>query len=149
LIGIHHIHVTLEVVKIAILSGLDLLILPSYTSHALQPLDASCFKPFKVAIRGFRDNWTLNHRGQSPPKEELTTWILFALKRTLTEVNICKGFKATGIYTLNIEAIDGKFSPSVNFQSKGGKGCSRKVAEGGCSSPIDSGGLQRWQVEEV
>jgi len=46
--------------------------------------------------------------------------------------------------------MDGKFGPSFNFQSEGGKRCSRKVVlQGGCSSPIDNGGLQRWQVEEV
>jgi len=38
-------HVTLEVIKLA-MEGLVLLIFPSHTSHTLQPLDISCFKPF-------------------------------------------------------------------------------------------------------
>ncbi len=29
--------------------------LPSHTSHALQPLDVSCFKPFKTTFRKVRD----------------------------------------------------------------------------------------------
>jgi hypothetical protein len=38
-------HVTTNVVKTTQSVGLDLLTLPSYTMHALQPLDVSCFNP--------------------------------------------------------------------------------------------------------
>jgi hypothetical protein len=43
----HNSHVTLEVVQEAKSAGLDLLMLPSHTTHALQPLDVAVFKPFK------------------------------------------------------------------------------------------------------
>jgi hypothetical protein len=43
----HNSHVTLDVVLEGKRVGLDFLILPFYTSHALQPLDVSVFKPFK------------------------------------------------------------------------------------------------------
>ena len=55
----HNSHVTLEVVKISMESGLDIVSLPSHTSHALQPLDIACFKPFKTAFRQIRDAWCL------------------------------------------------------------------------------------------
>jgi hypothetical protein len=42
----HNSHVTLEVVSVAMTSELDIVSLPSHTSHALQPLDVSCFKSF-------------------------------------------------------------------------------------------------------
>ena len=44
----HNSHVTLEVMKIAMQSRLDIISLPSHTSHALQPLDLACFAPFKT-----------------------------------------------------------------------------------------------------
>ena len=44
-------HVTLEVMKIAMQSGLDIISLPSHTNHALQPLDLACFAPVKSAFR--------------------------------------------------------------------------------------------------
>jgi hypothetical protein len=47
----HISHVSVEVVQEARRAGLDLLTLPSYTSHALQPLDVSIFKPFKQFFR--------------------------------------------------------------------------------------------------
>ena len=50
----HGSHVTMDV-KIARSVGLDLLTLPSHTSHAMQPLDISYFKPFKQAFRLLQD----------------------------------------------------------------------------------------------
>jgi hypothetical protein len=71
----HGSHVTLEVVYKAMQIGLDLLTLPSHTSHRLQPLDVSVFRPFKCAcrarFRGYRDAWTLHHRGHPTQKEVL------------------------------------------------------------------------------
>ena len=47
----HNSHNMLEVMKIAMQLGLDIISLPSHTSHALQPLDLACFAPFKSAFR--------------------------------------------------------------------------------------------------
>jgi hypothetical protein len=61
-------HVTLEVVMEAKRVGLDLLTLPSHTSHALQPLDVSVFKPFKQHFREYRDFWTSRNLDQRATK---------------------------------------------------------------------------------
>jgi hypothetical protein len=55
----HNSHVTLDVVYKAKANGLDLLTLPSHTSHRLQPLDCSVFRPFKCAFCAYKDAWTL------------------------------------------------------------------------------------------
>ena len=55
----HNSHVMLKVMKIAMHSGLDIISLPSHTSHALQPLYLVCFAPFKTTFRKHRDSWTL------------------------------------------------------------------------------------------
>jgi hypothetical protein len=67
----HRLHVTLNVVHKAKLIGLDILTLPSYTSHYLQSLDISVFHPFKCAFRTYRDAWTLRHKGKLAMKEDL------------------------------------------------------------------------------
>jgi hypothetical protein len=36
--------------------GLNMVTLPTRTSHVLQPLDVSCFKPFKTTFRKERNN---------------------------------------------------------------------------------------------
>lgn len=51
----HNSHVTLEVVKEAREARLDLLTLPSHTSHALQPLDVIVFKPFKIHFKEYKN----------------------------------------------------------------------------------------------
>ena len=51
----HNSHLSLEVLEKAKANGIDMISLPSHTSHELQPLDKACFKPFKVAFRAYRD----------------------------------------------------------------------------------------------
>ena len=51
----HNSYVTLEVVKISMEARLDIVSLPSHTSHVLQPLDVVCFAPFKTTFRKYRD----------------------------------------------------------------------------------------------
>jgi hypothetical protein len=67
----HRSHVTVDVVKTARSVGLDLLTLPYHTSHALQPLDVACFKPFKQAFRLLRDVWTLQNKSKGASKDVL------------------------------------------------------------------------------
>jgi hypothetical protein len=43
----HNSHITLNILHEVRSAGLDLVTLPSHTSHALQPLGVSIFKPFK------------------------------------------------------------------------------------------------------
>ena len=89
----HNSHVTLESKHLAMNSGLDIISLPSQTSHALQPLDVSCFKPFKTA---FRDSWTLLNKGKKVEKTDLCEWTSQALEKSLTAKNIKSGFKRLG-----------------------------------------------------
>jgi hypothetical protein len=47
--------VTLEAIEQVQEFGLDMITLPSHTSHALQLLNVACFKPFKTTFRNERD----------------------------------------------------------------------------------------------
>jgi hypothetical protein len=51
----HGNHVTLEAIEHAKDIELDMITLPSHTSHALQPLDVYCFKPFKTTFKKVGD----------------------------------------------------------------------------------------------
>jgi hypothetical protein len=51
----HGLHVTLKALKQAMAFGFDMITLPSHTSHALQPLVVSCFKPFKTTLNKEKD----------------------------------------------------------------------------------------------
>ena len=94
----HHSHVTLEVVKISMESGIDIVSLPCHTSYTLQLLDVACFKPFKTAFRKIRDKWSLRSKTKLVDKQTLCEWTSQSLKATLTPKNIiaCSGQLAFG-----------------------------------------------------
>lgn len=47
----HASYVSIDIVQEVHWQGIDLIILPLHTSHAIQPLNVSLFKPFKVAFK--------------------------------------------------------------------------------------------------
>ncbi len=51
----HGSHFTLQIMKYAQEFRLDMITLPSHTSHALQTLNVFCFKPFKISFRKVRN----------------------------------------------------------------------------------------------
>ena len=97
--------------------GLDLLTLPSHTSHALQPLDYSIFKPFKTNFRIYRDYWSKQNVTEVACKETLAHWVFLALRKALTERNIVSGFRATSIFPLDRGAAMHLMKPSAIYQT--------------------------------
>jgi hypothetical protein len=75
----HCSHVILDVVQEARVVGLNLRTVPSHTSHALQPLDMSVFKPFKTFLREYRDFWTSRNFNQVVTKQILAHWVSLGL----------------------------------------------------------------------
>ena len=113
----HNSHVTLEVVRTAMESGLDIISLPSHTSHALQPLDVACFAPFKTTFRKQRDVWTVLHKNSKVGKQDPCEWTSKALHLALTEKNIKLGFRRTDIWPLDRDAAKGSMGPAAGFQT--------------------------------
>ena len=114
----HKSHITLEVLELAKNNGIDMVSLPSHSSHELQPLDKACFKPFKVAFRAYRDIWNLQNHGKKCETEDLAQWASLAFKKALTTKNIDSGFRVTGIWPLNPLAMQHRTGPSEPFQAE-------------------------------
>jgi len=104
----HGSHVTLETIEQDKEFGLDMITLPSHTSHAFQPMDVACFKPFKNDFRKERDATMVKRNYTKPNKITLTGWVDKALDLTLTRNNIMSRFKSTRIWPLNPRAMDSK-----------------------------------------
>jgi hypothetical protein len=64
----HGSHVTLKALEQEMAFGLYMITLPSHTSHALQPLDVLCFKPFKITFKKERDATMARIKYQEPNK---------------------------------------------------------------------------------
>lgn len=111
----HKSHCTLDVVQEARAAGLDILTLPAHTSHALQPLDVSVFKPFKQHFRAYRDFWTSRNMSEPATKSTLSQWVSLGLRKALTSENIRSGFRGTGIFPLNPAAMNSHLAPSEIF----------------------------------
>ena len=93
----HNSHMMLEVVKISMELGLDIVSLPSHTSHTLQSPDVACFKPFKTTFRKITNAWLLTNKNRPMGKQTLCEWTSKALQRALTPSNIRARFRRTGI----------------------------------------------------
>jgi hypothetical protein len=70
----HGSHVALEAIEQAKTFGLDMVTLPSYTSHALQPLHITCFKPFRIVFKKERDTTMINRNYIELNKLVLARW---------------------------------------------------------------------------
>ena len=134
----HNSHVTLEVVKIFMELGLDIVSLPSHTSHALQPLDIACFKPFKTAFRQIRDVWCLRNKDLPVGKQTLCEWTSTALKHALTASNIRAGFRRASIWPLDRKAAKTSMASSTGFK-EGSAVVQSSAVTGGTSQ--SSGGM--------
>ena len=122
--------------------------LPSHTSHELQPLDKACFKPFKVALRAYRDVWNLKNEGAKCLKEDLAQWASLAFQKGLTKKNIGSGFRATGIWSFNPQAIIGRTRPSEAFRPHFSKEEERKrILEEGLPM-VNNGGTHYYGSQE-
>jgi hypothetical protein len=111
----HGSHVTLEVIEQAQEFGLDMITLPSHTSHALQPLDMACFKPFKTNLKKERDITMVRRNYIEPYKITLVRWVDKTLNLALTKQNYMSRFKGTEIWPLNPRAMDSKTNLNILY----------------------------------
>jgi len=57
-----------------------MIIMPSHTSHTLQPLDESCFKPFKITFKKVKDATMFRNNRMELNKITLAKWVDQALE---------------------------------------------------------------------
>jgi len=107
----HANHVTLEATKHAQEFGLDMITLPSHTSHVLQPSYAFCFQPFKTTFKKFRDATLFKSNPIEPNKIIIIKWVNQAIDECFTNKNIKVEFQATCIWLFNFKAMDNKTQP--------------------------------------
>ena len=120
--------------KIAMQSRLDIVSLPSHTSHALQPLDLVCFAPFKIAFRKQRDTWTLVINNKNIGKQELCQWTSKALQSAFISKKIKVGFSKAGIWPLDCHVARQAKRPSAGFKEGGECERGRLFAKSGAVS---------------
>lgn len=106
----HASHTSYSVVDLCDSLDIELVLLPPHTSHALQPLDVSLFKPLKSYYHQQATSWQHAHPNQGITKVAFGGIFKQAWNQAATVGNAIKGFEKTGIFPLNANAIpDHKF----------------------------------------
>ena len=94
-------------------NNIQVMAIPPHCSHIVQPLDNCPFSSFKRSWEKHLDNWNFNRLGGVLNKENFFTVFNRAFYSSMSEGNIRAGFKNTGIYPVNFEAIPNrKMAPS-------------------------------------
>ncbi|KAK7139236.1 hypothetical protein R3I93_016388 [Phoxinus phoxinus] len=102
----HETHMSKDVVDLCRGNGVEVVCLPSHTTHALQPLDVSLFGPLKEAFTKLATNMGLVRGDLVLGKKHFSSIIKFAYPKAATVENIKKGFRLTGLFPLNRHALE-------------------------------------------
>ena len=90
-----------------------MLTIPPHTSHYLQPLDRTCYGPFKTAFGVAMDGWMRSHPGRIVTIYDVPSLVAEAQLYSLTIRNIQNGFRVSGIYPYNRNVFtDEDFAPA-------------------------------------
>lgn len=101
----HASHVSYSVVDLCDSLDIELVLLPPHTSHALQPLDVSFFKPLKCYYNQQATAWQHSHPNMGISKVSFGGILKAAWNQAATVGNACSGFEKTGIYPLNANSV--------------------------------------------
>lgn len=93
----HSSHTSIGLVEKAIQAGVVILKLPAHTSHLLQPMDLSVFKPLKQQYDEAIIKWQRKNYGKKLPKSVFST-IISQVWKELSEEVIKNGFRKAGIF---------------------------------------------------
>ncbi|KAJ2937617.1 hypothetical protein O0L34_g17873 [Tuta absoluta] len=91
----------LEALSLARDKGVILLQLPGHTTHRLQPLDVSFFKPMSTYYTQAIESWMRANPGSAVTQYQVSRLINEAYERAATIGNVANGFRATGIWPVN------------------------------------------------
>ena len=86
-------------------SGLILLSLPPHTSHQLQPLDRTFFKPLKSTFNAACQSLMRSYLGRCITVENFGEPFKTAYLKSATLENAINGFKCTGIHPYNAQIL--------------------------------------------
>jgi hypothetical protein len=99
-------HLSLSVIQACENNNIEFVFFPPNSTHLMQPLDVSCFRPVKLEWRKVLKAWKRRNKG--PVRKDIFPSLL---KTTLQNIeasnseNIKSGFRATGIYPFDPDQV--------------------------------------------
>ena len=107
----HSSHFEPGALHLAAENGVIIFCLPPNTTHLTQPLDKGCFGPLKVYWKEECQTYLSKNPGKVVTRYQFSEILAKAWAKVMTMKNIIGGFKTTGVYPMNREAIIPKSSP--------------------------------------
>jgi hypothetical protein len=102
----HSSHLTLTLSKFCKEKQIILVALLPNATHLLQPLDVAFFHPLKISWKKVVKKWRIENYCKKIKKELFAPLLEEALKNVNNTKNIISGFKVTGLYPFDCNAID-------------------------------------------
>lgn len=107
----HSTHITIPLIEFAMANDITILKLPPHTSHLLQPLDLTVFRPMKVTWDEKLVAWQRRNIGLKMPKKHFSEMIGQTWKN-LNPSTIINGFKKAGIHPFDRTVVsEDKYDP--------------------------------------
>ena len=95
------------------------MLLPSNTTHVLQPLDVSVYSPVKQAWKRILNTYKLKTRAANIGKEDFPGLLKQLWDSSFKESHLIGGFRETGLYPFNQSAIPSwKIAPALPIQAR-------------------------------
>ena len=101
----HSSHYCTETLKLAQEQDVIMFALPPNTTHLTQPLDKGAFGPLKLRWRQVVHDFRTSHPGQVVTQYSFCKLFSKAWVEAMTPMNISAGYKTTGIYPFNANAL--------------------------------------------
>lgn len=102
----HNSHITVEIINLAIENKITLICLIPHTTHVLQPLDVSVFKPVKSAWKSIIHEYYLNSGFDNITKAAFPSLLKKLSEKALQPQHATAGFSKCGLFPLNRSKID-------------------------------------------
>ena len=113
----HFSHISLKLVTISRENRVHLMLLPSNTTHVLQPLDVGVYGPVKQAWKAILGKYKMSTRAANISKEDMPMLVGQLWDASFKPKHLKGGFKETGLFPLNKQAIPSwKVAPSLPLQ---------------------------------
>lgn len=94
-----------EFLKLMMDNNIAVLAIPAHTSHVVQPLDSSPFANFKTSWNQNLAEYLYYNIGCAMPKQDFWIPFLNAWRKAMTVPVVAAGFRKTGIYPVNRNAV--------------------------------------------
>lgn len=114
----HHSHISVRLIELSRGSNVHLMLLPSNTTHVLQPLDVGVYGPLKQAWKNILGQYKMETRAATIGKEEIPKLVAQLWDRSFKPQHLQGGFRETGLFPVNSAAIPSwKLAPALPLQS--------------------------------